>query len=87
MAINGLGAVRGSRAGGRDSPDLDTDSESLLGKKDSAEKVIYYVHGGAYYVGNAATHRLVTIGVSKACNARVFGQYLISSGKSQFRLY
>jgi hypothetical protein len=28
---------------------------------------------GAYYVGNAATHRLITIGVSKACNARVFG--------------
>lgn len=36
------------------------------------ERVIYYVHGGAYYVGNAATHRLVTVGVSKACNARVF---------------
>ncbi|BEJ01861.1 hypothetical protein CcaverHIS631_0605430 [Cutaneotrichosporon cavernicola] len=36
------------------------------------ERVIYYVHGGAYYVGNAATHRLITIGVSKACNARVF---------------
>ncbi|GMK57574.1 hypothetical protein CspeluHIS016_0404080 [Cutaneotrichosporon spelunceum] len=36
------------------------------------ERVIYYVHGGAYYVGNAATHRLITVGVSKACNARVF---------------
>lgn len=40
------------------------------------ERVIYYVHGGAYYVGNAATHRLITIGVSKACNARVFGTSL-----------
>lgn len=78
MAINGLGAVKGNRIdGGRGSPDLDTDSESQLGKKDSAEKVVYYVHGGAYYVGNAATHRLVTIGVSKACNARVFGKSLI----------
>lgn len=38
------------------------------------ERVIYYVHGGAYYVGNAATHRLITIGVSRACNARVFGE-------------
>lgn len=38
------------------------------------ERVIYYVHGGAYYVGNAATHRLITIGVSRACNARVFGK-------------
>lgn len=71
MALNGLGAVRGT---GRDSPDLDTDNESVLGKKGGAEKVIYYIHGGAYYVGNAATHRLVTIGVSKACNARVFGR-------------
>lgn len=78
MAVNGLGHVRGARTGGRDSPDLDTDSESLLGKRDSAEKVIYYVHGGAYYVGNAATHRLVTIGVSKACNARVFGEHAVS---------
>jgi hypothetical protein len=32
---------------------------------------------GAYYVGNAATHRLITIGVSKACNARVFGTSLV----------
>lgn len=74
MAINGLGPVKGNRTTGRDSPDVDTDTESQLGKKDGAEKVIYYVHGGAYYVGNAATHRLVTIGVSKACNARVFGE-------------
>ncbi|KAL7420631.1 hypothetical protein Q5752_004582 [Cryptotrichosporon argae] len=36
------------------------------------DRVIYYVHGGAYYVGNAATHRLLTIGISKACQARVF---------------
>lgn len=28
---------------------------------------------GAYYVGQAATHRLITIALSKACNARVFG--------------
>lgn len=75
--MNGLGAVKGNPMnGGRDSPDFENDTESLLGKKDSAEKVIYYIHGGAYYVGNAATHRLVTIGVSKACNARVFGQSL-----------
>ncbi|WWC67451.1 uncharacterized protein I206_101359 [Kwoniella pini CBS 10737] len=45
-----------------------TDSES----DKTGERVIYYVHGGAYYVGNAATHRLVTIGVSQSCNARVF---------------
>ena len=38
-------------------------------------KVIYYVHGGAYYVGNAATHRLITIGVSQECRARVYGTF------------
>ena len=55
-----------------DSPDLETGVENL--DKRDREKVIYYIHGGAYYVGNAATHRLITIGVSKACNARVFGE-------------
>ena len=60
---------------GRNSPDVDADSDSWVATRKSGEKerVIYYVHGGAYYVGNAATHRSVTIGMSKACNARVFG--------------
>ncbi|WRT65232.1 uncharacterized protein IL334_002175 [Kwoniella shivajii] len=49
-------------------PTQTTDSET----EKTGERVIYYVHGGAYYVGNAATHRLITIGVSKSCNARVF---------------
>jgi len=39
-------------------------------------RVIYYIHGGAYYVGNAATHRLITIGVSQECRARVYGESL-----------
>lgn len=65
-----------SNGGGRDSPDVDTDSDTINARKriDARERVIYYIHGGAYYVGNAATHRLITIGVSKACNARVFGE-------------
>ena len=57
------------------SPRHNSDAGSLTGKGSAGndrERVIYYIHGGAYYVGNAATHRLVTIGVSKACNARVF---------------
>ena len=53
--------------------EVDTDSDAGRDKGSPSERVIYYIHGGAYYVGNAATHRLVTIGVSKACNARVFG--------------
>jgi acetyl esterase/lipase len=59
----------------RDSPAAVLDKyaeESDKGKVN--ERVIYYIHGGAYYVGTAATHRLITIGVSKACNARVFGE-------------
>lgn len=39
-----------------------------------SEKVIYYVHGGAYYVGQATTHRTITIALSKVCDARVFGE-------------
>ncbi|KAK8846560.1 hypothetical protein IAR55_005646 [Kwoniella newhampshirensis] len=62
------------RRGESSAMDIDTNSDSEPGKKVGSvgERVIYYVHGGAYYVGNAATHRLITIGVSKACNARVF---------------
>ncbi|WVF70399.1 hypothetical protein IAT40_005189 [Kwoniella sp. CBS 6097] len=45
---------------------------SVVRRRRPGERVIYYIHGGAYYVGNAATHRLVTIGVSKATHARVF---------------
>lgn len=36
------------------------------------EKVIYFIHGGAYYVGGATTHRTITIALSKHCNCRVF---------------
>jgi acetyl esterase/lipase len=79
---------------GRDSPDVDAGTDSQGGVKGTGaipervedqlhakdkERVIYYVHGGAYYVGNAATHRLITIGVSKACNARVFGEKIDST--------
>lgn len=40
-----------------------------LGGKD---KVILYLHGGAYYTMSAATHRYITISVSKYTNCRVF---------------
>jgi hypothetical protein len=64
-----------SSGGNLDSPDVDSDAESSASGRRGmvGQRVIYYVHGGAYYVGNAATHRLITIGISKACNARVFG--------------
>ncbi|ORY24120.1 hypothetical protein BCR39DRAFT_547659 [Naematelia encephala] len=69
------GGLRDESMGGGDTPEIDEDAESIASgsrRSTSGERVIYYVHGGAYYVGNAATHRLITIGVSKACNARVF---------------
>lgn len=65
--------------GDGDSPDVDTDMESVNTARKGGplgERVIYYIHGGAYYVGNAATHRMVTIGISKVCNARVFGVFI-----------
>ena len=36
------------------------------------DKVILYLHGGAYYVMSAATHRYITISVSKYTDCRVF---------------
>jgi acetyl esterase/lipase len=64
---------------GRDSPDSMSHPITRTSELEmERQKVIYYIHGGAYYVGNAATHRLITIGVSKACNARVFGEFLSS---------
>lgn len=43
------------------------------GRRRTSERVILYLHGGAYYVFSAATHRLITIRMSKACGVRVFG--------------
>ena len=64
------------------SPDATTTAMKANSAADTErQKVIYYIHGGAYYVGNAATHRLITIGVSKACNARVFGGSLLTTAK------
>lgn len=36
------------------------------------DKVVLYLHGGAYYVMSAATHRFITISVSKYTDCRVF---------------
>lgn len=36
------------------------------------ERVVLFLHGGAYYTASAATHRLITISLSKYLDARVF---------------
>ncbi|KAH9929679.1 lipase/ esterase [Fomitopsis serialis] len=36
------------------------------------ERVVLYLHGGAYYVCNAASHRLITIPFAKYLDARLF---------------
>ncbi|KAI0785317.1 Alpha/Beta hydrolase protein [Irpex lacteus] len=36
------------------------------------ERVVLYLHGGAYYLSSPATHRLITIPLSKALDARLF---------------
>lgn len=35
-------------------------------------RVILFLHGGAYYINSPATHRTITIPLSKYCDARVF---------------
>lgn len=50
--------------------------------KDGANKdgyVCLYLHGGAYYMFSAETHRYLTISVSRYCEARVFGAFPSSS--------
>ncbi|KDQ15740.1 hypothetical protein BOTBODRAFT_65401 [Botryobasidium botryosum FD-172 SS1] len=36
------------------------------------ERVVYYIHGGAYFACSAATHRQMTIAISKSTESRVF---------------
>ncbi|KAN0062324.1 hypothetical protein ACQY0O_005206 [Thecaphora frezii] len=43
------------------------------GKQKGKERVILYIHGGAYFVMSAATHRPLTISLSKYTECRVFG--------------
>lgn len=76
-----VATVEDVRDSGRGTPEPELEGEAAV-PTSRRERVIYYVHGGAYYVGNAATHRLVTIGVSKACNARVFGKSLDAQSDS-----
>lgn len=39
---------------------------------DRKDRVILYIHGGAYFMFSAATHRMMTIQLSKHLNARLF---------------
>ncbi|KAI0652405.1 Alpha/Beta hydrolase protein [Trametes meyenii] len=42
------------------------------GKPKRKERVVFYLHGGAYYMFSAATHRLITIPLAKYLDARLF---------------
>lgn len=42
------------------------------GIRSRSERVILYIHGGAYYLMSASTHRPLTIAISKYCECRVF---------------
>ncbi|KAF9651949.1 hypothetical protein BDM02DRAFT_3138368 [Thelephora ganbajun] len=46
--------------------------ENLPAHHKNSERIILYVHGGAYFMFDAITHRLITIPLSKYVNARVF---------------
>ncbi|MCO5614791.1 hypothetical protein L7F22_069075 [Adiantum nelumboides] len=47
-------------------------AEWRTGKSTDRERVILYIHGGAYYIMSAVTHRPVTISLSKYTECRVF---------------
>lgn len=42
------------------------------GNRSRSERVILYVHGGAYFIMSATTHRPLTVAISKYCECRVF---------------
>ncbi|UZJ57511.1 hypothetical protein CBS101457_006831 [Exobasidium rhododendri] len=42
------------------------------GKSSDKERVILYIHGGAYFIMSAVTHRPITISLSKYTECRVF---------------
>ncbi|KAH9949401.1 Alpha/Beta hydrolase protein [Amylocystis lapponica] len=45
-------------------------AEWVVGKK--TQRIVLYIHGGAYYCFSAATHRLITIPLAKYLDARLF---------------
>lgn len=47
-------------------------SEWQAGKRSGKERVILYIHGGAYFIMSAITHRPLTIALSKYAECRVF---------------
>ncbi|GAA96862.1 uncharacterized protein L969DRAFT_17759 [Mixia osmundae IAM 14324] len=50
------------------SPTANAEKNSHIGK----DKVIFYLHGGAYFVMSPATHRFLTIALSKYTESRIF---------------
>ncbi|KAI0274800.1 Alpha/Beta hydrolase protein [Gloeopeniophorella convolvens] len=48
------------------------DHPSAAPRKHHNERIILYLHGGAYYLFSPATHRAITVPLSKFADARVF---------------
>ncbi|PWN44207.1 Pkinase-domain-containing protein [Ceraceosorus guamensis] len=48
-------------------------SDWRSGKSREKERVILYIHGGAYFIMSAVTHRPLTIALSKYTECRIFG--------------
>nr|VWO94048.1 Hormone-sensitive lipase [Ganoderma boninense] len=46
--------------------------DAAPGRGKRKERVVLYLHGGAYYMFSAATHRLITIPLAKYLDARLF---------------
>ncbi|CCM03795.1 uncharacterized protein FIBRA_05943 [Fibroporia radiculosa] len=65
---------RATRANSRDRDTSSSRPTSQLPKNQSRkmERVVLYLHGGAYYVSSAASHRLITIPLAKHLDSRLF---------------
>jgi acetyl esterase/lipase len=64
--------LRSTKARSNSNSQSHPSQSSGAGNPNNRDKVILYLHGGAYYVMSAATHRYITISVSKYTNCRVF---------------
>ncbi|GAA6021002.1 hypothetical protein JCM11491_005960 [Sporobolomyces phaffii] len=71
---------------GQRATDKSTAEKSADGKSEDGSQgmVCLYLHGGAYYMFSVETHRLLTIAVSRYCEARVFAINYRLAPETQF---
>ncbi|PCH34152.1 hypothetical protein WOLCODRAFT_113251 [Wolfiporia cocos MD-104 SS10] len=63
---------RTARADAKDKSTVGANNPFSMHQPARKERVVLYLHGGAYYVSSAASHRLITIPLAKNLDARLF---------------